>query len=1243
MNSYYYLVARPLGYSEITYATAAADTYIRLKTPDLSQDPVPELDVADVERPNTTTITIGNTKTNNNYAIVDPETGAIIALQNGDDGTTLTFNDLDPNKTYQVRTKYKDSDIWLLKGVRVYPHPDMFSIDYVNELVKSAANGNGSIPTNVEYRIQGNDDAGTWIIGGADDWEYGNDSYPVDLGTRILNNHSRSILDSLETIDAGATLTYRILLGFDRYEGASVIPELTLPIPKRPASPVRPVYYKFDFETEPEEIDVKSSLQFAQAGTTKWIDYSVGDSWTFTDAGWGAGSVERTFHVRFPAVADEKFASSPNYMDTIPARPPAPEVDATSDGSEITILGLDANKLYQYKKTDETGATVTGWTDVAANSTQIVEDYLLNHQYHIRLKATDEAPASFATVISMHIGIQPITFLSYPYGSVPVTEKVVIINPSPMDVTDAVVTLAGDNVESFTLNEIVTGGITVDANSKNNTNWNLTPVEGLDAGEYTALLKMTYTYQGNQYDIIPAPVYLRVSKIEWDMSKISGSIDLSKTTTNQLVLNVSDAPEGATLKYYFGTESVPPEQITIVGEVVTFTGLNPTTAYDIRVVAEEDKNHLESALTPLVMGYTAYEKPDFHTVIDINYYTEELYCKDGYSESDYTVISGSMGVWSLTNLLDTLTTPTFQLSLVRNAGVNPPYPASEPGWSNFINGRPAAPNVNVDPASGATISDGKIELPGAFQYRAHGSSEWLPANGEVTGLGVGQYDVRLPANDTHFASKYVIVTISAQGLIGSNQTICNGDIPQALTLTPYEDCTDYSYQWEQNSGGGWGNAVDGTGANAITYQPPELTITTQYRLKITQCSRNETTNTVTITVYPVPRVNLSVNPAITQKVCHGSTINDVFLSTDITELTITYSWDAGENFAAAGLTSKTGNGNIVNGSSFIDFGQAINNGTEPITVTVIVTPGIENCDTGQAESFSIIVYPELTATIDGSGQTICYKTIPETLTVTAGGGTGSGYTYQWQESATETGDYDAVTTGSDWSDGKSDSYTLAELIADKYYRCVVTDAKCGEKVSDTVKVIVRSQSLYEYPDLRIRICPDAGTTINLSKYIDMLDLTSILWEAPHITIDNPTTSGTIQADKLRNSSSYTLTYTVGNPCLSDVVTRKVYLKPLKDDEPVHLRDKITICSKYAEALNINQLFGIEAGGTPVAGISSDYIETTLYGGTVFNGKQYYKDFNPSGVGNVSVTFTYTPTQGSCQSKKTYETEIILTQ
>jgi hypothetical protein len=304
----------------------------------------------------------------------------------------------------------------------------------------------------------------------------------------------------------------------------------------------------------------------------------------------------------------------------------------------------------------------------------------------------------------------------------------------------------------------------------------------------------------------------------------------------------------------------------------------------------------------------------------------------------------------------------------------------------------------------------------------------------------------------------------------------------------------------------------------------------------------------------------------------------------------------------------------------------------------------------------IDVYPALTSGIIGEGQAICSGNIPGQLTVTDGtiGGDGS-YTYQWQESS----------DGTDWTpiaNATTDTYSPPALTEDRYYRLNIT--RCTTVSSNAVKIKVYPASLFNYSDIRIHACPDAGTSINLSKYIDTLEVTSLKWESisPKVPITDITGSGIISSGTISTASLgvhplvYTFVYTVSNPCATDI-KRKVYFETLKPGRMRPVRDTVEICYEDAEAVQINQLFGIDARGTwtyhsSVPNDVNAYVtESTsaVYGGAVtMNGKAVYKDpsiasYNYHGITDAKkVEFIYTTHHDSCLHGEVYKMVIILT-
>jgi hypothetical protein len=292
---------------------------------------------------------------------------------------------------------------------------------------------------------------------------------------------------------------------------------------------------------------------------------------------------------------------------------------------------------------------------------------------------------------------------------------------------------------------------------------------------------------------------------------------------------------------------------------------------------------------------------------------------------------------------------------------------------------------------------------------------------------------------------------------------------------------------------------------------------------------------------------------------------------------------------------------------------------------------------------TVKAYPELTAVNIEKEDTVCYGKIPRQLKVTdsPSGGNGS-YSYRWQQSS----------DGAVWTDTDSTdiTFTPPALTSDTYYRLNTTS--CTTKSSNVVKIKVYPQSLYNYPDLRIRVCPDVGT-INLSKYIDTLAVTSLLWKSVSPPLIDPK-AGTIATNNLNEYTSvYTLTYMVDNPCVSSPIERNVYLERLKHGKMRPLRDTVVVCYQLAERLQLNQIFGIDAAGKWSFTADEDvepYItrltSSTYNGAVIMNGKEIYEnfahDYNYHDVLTEKVTVTYTPGNNSCLKGKSYTITIILT-
>jgi hypothetical protein len=212
--------------------------------------------------------------------------------------------------------------------------------------------------------------------------------------------------------------------------------------------------------------------------------------------------------------------------------------------------------------------------------------------------------------------------------------------------------------------------------------------------------------------------------------------------------------------------------------------------------------------------------------------------------------------------------------------------------------------------------------------------------------------------------------------------------------------------------------------------------------------------------------------------------------------------------------------------------------------------------------------------------------------------------------------------------------TGASIVA----RCIVTPRKDGcDGVADTFNITVLPSSILNYPDIRLSAC--RGTTVNLSKYIDTVEFPTIVWHSTSVISVSP--SGEVVINGSLHPGVATFTYEVTNRCISTALVRKTYLQILSNN--IHWRRDtiITVCYEKAAALQINQIFGIESGGTfsYVADDGSDitpYIkESSTYGGAItMNGKAIYENTSAR-----KVTITYEP--GNCLAGRKFTITIIL--
>ena len=272
----------------------------------------------------------------------------------------------------------------------------------------------------------------------------------------------------------------------------------------------------------------------------------------------------------------------------------------------------------------------------------------------------------------------------------------------------------------------------------------------------------------------------------------------------------------------------------------------------------------------------------------------------------------------------------------------------------------------------------------------------------------------------NFVSIY-INTITA-GTIGSDQQICSGGDPTALSGTAATGGGTISYQWQ--------SSVDNStftnlaGATVANYNPPILTQNTWYRRVDTStingvsCSSFTNIAAISLTNPPV----ISQNPLATQTLCAGGTASALTI-TATGGTALTYQWYA-----------STANNNTT--------GTAISSATAatytPLTTTVgttyyycVVSTGVSGCNTASATAqVTVIAAPIVTS--QPQSQTLCEGQSPAQLSIAYQNGTGTPV-YQWYSNTAN-----STAGGTAISGATTTTYLPPSTMGTLYYYAVIT-------------------------------------------------------------------------------------------------------------------------------------------------------------------------------------------------------------
>ena len=442
-----------------------------------------------------------------------------------------------------------------------------------------------------------------------------------------------------------------------------------------------------------------------------------------------------------------------------------------------------------------------------------------------------------------------------------------------------------------------------------------------------------------------------------------------------------------------------------------------------------------------------------------------------------------------------------------------------------------------------------------------------------------------------------------------------------------------TYQWEQsNNGIDW--AIADGDAGVEFYIAPAITQKTLFRRMVLSESGCGFAYSDTLTV--------SVYDLLTGGTIASAGIEGVCVNTSPATLTASSPTGGAGEYRFQWQQCEDG----VTWSDIVDATDETYNPPALIVETWYRRKVISKICEALSDTVKIEIYPSLSSgTMESLDQIICYNTSPGTLSVSIPVGGSGTYSYQWQHSGN---------SGALWTDiagANGATYTPPALQSNSWYRRIVSGGCLA--ISDTVKIEILEASILRFPDVRLSSCPNNSAPIDLSKYIDIdandPRIGGITWDkrgaAPAISRDGIIAANAFTGGGYHYTYTYTITTTGG--CASDI-PQKVYMRIIKGDFKMKT-DTVAVCYETAETLHLNQIFGLETGGTfnyPFA--IAQYLVPNSAGSLILDGKRAYEHdglletISYHGTTAKYIEFEYITGNDSCLKGKSYKIIVVLT-
>ena len=407
------------------------------------------------------------------------------------------------------------------------------------------------------------------------------------------------------------------------------------------------------------------------------------------------------------------------------------------------------------------------------------------------------------------------------------------------------------------------------------------------------------------------------------------------------------------------------------------------------------------------------------------------------------------------------------------------------------------------------------------------------------------------SSDTTNECRVNVLSPLVAGSIGYDTTVCYNDSPGILTMLQDAsgDLPPYSYQWQVSSDSlSW---ADVTNARASSFQVPNLTTDTYYRLN--QISSYGcgyvNTNIVKITVLPDMTAAI-ISTTTNSTICYDSVPSDLH--------TVTLAGGADGVFNYQWQKLSGGVWTDVLGASMTTYQPG---SLQDTTSYRLQSTSVYGCGSLASNEVTVNVFPRINVA-DLDGQSICYATGTSIEANPRGGG--NSYSYYWRQSP------DGVT----WSgvpDATGSTYITPLLMDTMMYQVVVRSTLgCSSDTSNVVQISVFQEFVAgvvetgldsacygEKPNYEIGLVSPCygGATPYSYQWIMGVD-TNNMSVAPNGT------SISYQPDTIYATTHYRLVFISGENC--GVVLSNIHTIKMNPLPPAHsIIGKDTVCySQY---------------------------------------------------------------------------------